>query len=494
MIDTPQQELFYATAAGKGSVALKARAGTGKTHAEQQWAVRAKGTGISTSFSRPTALELGKKMPARFPAATIHSICLRAITKSGVYKKTENQDPLSPQNKLYNVTKELLEELGSAWDIQSPVMQLVSAAKTYGIVPTRHGREGLRPDEPEEWEALADQYDVPFNEEILTISREVLNRSNELALKQGYLDFDDMLYIATLWPHRFTKVPTIIIDEAQDLSSIQVSAIGKMLLPGGRVIAAGDDRQAIYGFRGALTDSYSVLVDKFGMSEYPLTWSFRCPRAVIHEAQRFVPDIEAAPGAIEGDVITHDELNVINVPKAVICRNNAPLIRLALKLLVAGRTAEVAGRDIGKGLISLTKRITKRNLDTADFIIRLEKWAEREISRKPRSKARVQDKMSALKALAEHHADLRLMQKHLNNLYPDPKSKSYRPAEVHLSTIHKAKGREWPEVLFLDPHLIPSRYAEQEWEIQQENNMAYVGITRAQRILHYAKSDTIWSA
>jgi superfamily I DNA/RNA helicase len=60
-----------------------------------------------------------------------------------------------------------------------------------------------------------------------------------------------------------------------------------------------------------------------------------------------------------------------------------------------------------------------------------------------------------------------------------------------LSTIHKCKGLEWPHVAILDPWLMPSKFAEQEWEKQQEHNLSYVAITRAQQTLHYVNSDSI---
>ena len=91
----------------------------------------------------------------------------------------------------------------------------------------------------------------------------------------------------------------------------------------------------------------------------------------------------------------------------------------------------------------------------------------------------------ALEAISSMHRTLGDVRKHLEKLYVDPEDQSRSPAQLHLTTIHKAKGREWPEVLFLDPHLLPSKYAEQEWELQQEANLAYVGITRAQETLHY---------
>ena len=227
------------------------------------------------------------------------------------------------------------------------------------------------------------------------------------------------------------------------------------------------------------------------MTELPLTVSFRCPKAVVYEAQRYVPDIEVAPSAIEGSVSYPEFMDLQDVPANVLCRNNAPLIRLALGLLVNGRTVEVAGQDIGKGLINLTKRITKKNLLSDEFQDRLDKWKAREIARHPRRKSRITDKHLALVALARHHKDLKGIQKHLASLYPNPNDRSYRPAEVQLSTIHRAKGMEWPKVLFLDPQLIPSKYSKSEAELLQENNLAYVGVTRAQEELIYCPSTKI---
>lgn len=54
-----------------------------------------------------------------------------------------------------------------------------------------------------------------------------------------------------------------------------------------------------------------------------------------------------------------------------------------------------------------------------------------------------------------------------------------------LSTIHKAKGLENDRVFFLCPELIPSRFATQPWQYEQERNLKYVAITRAKRELIY---------
>jgi len=56
---------------------------------------------------------------------------------------------------------------------------------------------------------------------------------------------------------------------------------------------------------------------------------------------------------------------------------------------------------------------------------------------------------------------------------------------IILSTIHKAKGLENDRIFFLAPELIPSKYATQPWQYEQEQNLFYVAVTRAKHELIY---------
>ena len=51
---------------------------------------------------------------------------------------------------------------------------------------------------------------------------------------------------------------------------------------------------------------------------------------------------------------------------------------------------------------------------------------------------------------------------------------------LRLCTIHRSKGREWERVYLIGRNrYMPSHYAKKEWELQQEENLAYVAVTRA---------------
>jgi superfamily I DNA/RNA helicase len=56
---------------------------------------------------------------------------------------------------------------------------------------------------------------------------------------------------------------------------------------------------------------------------------------------------------------------------------------------------------------------------------------------------------------------------------------------VTLCTVHKCKGLEAPRAIILNSFLMPSRFAKQDWQIEQERNLIYVAQTRAKEILAY---------
>ena len=162
------------------------------------------------------------------------------------------------------------------------------------------------------------------------------------------------------------------------------------LRPGGRLVAVGDSRQAIYAFRGADSSSMDTMRRlSSNWLDQALTVTFRCPRRVVERQQQHAPGYTAWDGVLDGFIgnietyqpaeggrgqddlpfWTFDDLKSAfsDLPSsffvgsgpslAILCRNNAPLLSLAFKLLRRNIGCIMLGRDIGKGLQTLSKKL-----------------------------------------------------------------------------------------------------------------------------------------
>jgi superfamily I DNA/RNA helicase len=294
-------------------------------------------------------------------------------------------------------------------------------------------------------------------------------------------DFDDQLYVPVAEGWTFPSYDVIYVDEAQDLNPIQHLMLGRLRDRGARVVAVGDRRQAIYGFRGALTNSMDILRADFSMDEYPLSTTYRCDNAIVALAQSIVPQITARAGAADGDVRQVDvypEPQGYDGKSLIICRNNAPIFDLALQFLKARLPCRVMSNfmdEIDKFIESF------KAADTVTLTNRVEAWYQkmREDCEKRHQMGKLealQDRVHVVKRFAQEFKttrELLLAVKNLANSTTGPR----------ISTIHKAKGLEADTVYLLRWDLLSSAKAITEEAIVQEQNLRYVAITRAKHNL-----------
>lgn len=363
------------------------------------------------------------------------------------------------------------------------------------------------------WFALLEHHDLDDfeNDEkgqamLVAISIQVLLES--LRQDPTCIDFDDML-LAPLAHNVRIKYPYkwVLLDESQDTNVMRRALALKLMKPiYGRLIAVGDDRQAIYGFTGADSDAMDLIKAELGSKVLPLNVTYRCPKAVVAEAQKYVPDIEAHESAPEG-AVEHRHLGV-NIQASdfkpndvILCRNTAPLIEMAYNFIRQQIPCKVEGRDIGLGLMKLISQWNVKTLVTLSR--KLEDYLEKETGKwlargKEVRAAQVDDQVRALQALVDccqqqgkQRVDdvLELIGSMFGDSYLSPNSGAgeySKPPMLTLSTIHKSKGREWERVFLLDAdRLMPSPYARKGWQRKQEENLAYVAITRAKHTLVY---------
>lgn len=377
--------------------------------------------------------------------------------------------------------------------------KLVGFAKGEGI-------GALVPDTEDRWFDLIRHHDLSLDSEDadevrgVDIARKLLWESCEIA-KQGIIDYDDQLYLVAKWRLSLRQHDFVFVDEAQDTSPIRRALVKLALAPGGRLIAVGDPSQGIFGFTGASHNALNLIKAEFNCIELPLTVSYRCPQAVVRQAQTIVSHIEAAPGAIEGVVNTldiNDALKLLDAHDAILCRQTAPLVSLAFGLIARGRGCTILGKDIGQGLVKLVKSMKAGPLDPVgegngrSLIERLAAYQGREVAKhmakgEEQKAESVTDKvnciLTVIDALPENARNVQSLVYRIEKMFSDTNG------VLTLATQHKSKGKEWAKVAILQPELNPSKWARQDHQMKQEQNLMYVAWTRAMEHLMFLEGE-----
>lgn len=471
-----QQDIFDFVENSPHSAIISAVAGSGKTTTIVEAVKRLPGQDyIFLAFNKSIAEELKSR---GVKASTFHALCFAELN-SRLAKR-----PKVDSGKLRDLFRAICpdEEREEYFEVPKLVSLAKNAAFTCG--------EGN-----DDWQVLIDDHMLSFpdDDHAIKLADRLLCISNT---RLDVIDFDDMLYIPWLKGFALRTYATVFIDEAQDTNKLQLLLLQRLVDPfAGRLIAVGDQAQAIYGFRGAGTGSMENMREMFKCNELPLSVSYRCSRAVVMEAKNYVPHIESFSAATEGSVARVESWRLDHLTGgAVICRLNRPLVKLAFQLIAAGKSIRYLGKDISAQLKHILKRAAdgKANLDT--IIARVE--AERDIEvNKAEANGRgrvayIEDKYGSLLSILEQlpsHAGFREVNEAIDRIFRETPG-----ASITLCTVHKAKGLEWPNVFILDADkYMPHPRSTEGWQLQQEYNMLYVAITRSKDMLFYIRSEDL---
>ena len=439
-------------------------------------------------FNKPTQLELKEKFPSHYEVMTFNSLGHKAVARMLGAVRPE----LKP-NKLSELLRAILQDEGGfalPGDKFQQVIRLCTFAMQEGLVPEEFQKPGFITDTPEAWEELAHACELDIGDEEISFARTLLIWSIREAFK-GRITFDDQIYISVFFAKNFfPRFGLCMVDEAQDLSPLNAEMI-KYTCPTGRLIIVGDDKQSIYGFRGADTNSLQNLhALRPEWLDFPLQTTFRCSKSVVALAARYATGYKANSSNAEGRIIDHtkdtswcigDYVNA--APSiAVLCRNNAPLLTMAFSCLSHGIPCEYLGRDIGKSLERLVKSIAGSNLSQSreEFLARLQNWEVRETAKYVNNTDSIQDRCDSIRALFRtHHNDVNSVLAAINTL------STMDHGKLILATGHKAKGLEWHTVIHLDPWRVPSKFAQTKGGsiYIQDLNVKHVILTRTQDTL-----------
>ena len=362
---------------------------------------------------------------------------------------------------------------------------------------------------------------------------EVVAAYRDLLALRGLTDFDGLLAgaLGTLrddparrrqWQERFGHV---LVDEYQDVDGTQVELVALLAEPERNLFVVGDDDQTIYAWR--LADVRRIL--EFPR-RYPdavrivLETNYRCPPAIVAAADRLIarnrervpkrlraahrPAAEAVgsstpimtwalrgPDAVERLADALPGWATAYGRVAVLARTRSELAPLLVALLRAGipHATPVKAPLESEEVATLVGDL--RSIDPAQppLPVLLRTRSERGWRRADPSDALGDEAHTALDAaigwavghrrVDEYLAAFDEARRRLESLR-DPE------AAIEVTTVHGAKGREWPLVVVLgmeadrfpnqralDDALDPAR------ALEEERRLAYVAVTRARERL-----------
>ena len=425
------------------------------------------------AFNNSIVKELKTKLPPTVKVMSLHGFGLSVIGR----RRRVDVD----EYKGLNLVKKVL----GGWDGKrsgEEVMMdpFVTADNCEAVRETMSLAKGMLT-RPDDIITILDDFDISSNnmsdEQIADAAFEVMRHSRAMT---QVVDYDDMLWVPYVDKLPVPQFDYVFLDETQDMNAAQLYLVLEAVKAGGRVIAVGDPRQAIYGFRGADSGAMDNITQALDATILPLSVCYRCGTSIVAEARKIEPSIESMPGATEGIVRNIGIERVLAEVKGgdfIISRTNAPLVSLCFKLLAQGRPAYIQGRDVGRSLKSLIEKSKAESIE--EFLIYLDEWYQRELNRlieREKSTAALEDRKACMEALCEGRKFLSEVEAAIDAAFLDAKDST----KVRLSSTHRAKGLEADRVFVIYDTYKPDADIE-------ESNLAYVAITRAKHELVYVR-------
>ena len=326
--------------------------------------------------------------------------------------------------------------------------------------------------------------------------------SFDLIGKQGSLDeikdvvrqAAEMIEKGEVEPSKIAK-SVLVIDEAQDMGEDDFRLVQALMRQNEemRVIAVGDDDQNIYGFRGSDSRYMQSLVSQEGAKLYEMTDNYRSAKAIVDCANRFVQripgrmkhaTIQSATGE-DGKVMTIKSLHNTEIKvqgsTAILTRTNEETMQIAHELEQRSLHVTVAQSMGGFrfGNLAEVRYFLKQLGKSDDVTIEKENW------QKAKHQTLETYATSTCLSIMKHffsdfetthktyyRSDLRefIVESNIEDfIASDEKS-------VYVSTIHKAKGREFDTVYLIS--------AVPDGRSVEDMRAYYVGLTRAKRNLY----------
>ena len=453
-------------AAGTGAIAIEAGAGTGKTSTLRAMAATTSEPITYTAFNRAAVSDGERSFPAHVTCATRHALAYRAVGRQ--YAARLKAPRLHPAEvarllglealtvTLPNETRTLTPRYLASLTMAGIGRYCASADRELSTrhVPYVDGLDGAN-------DAVA--------AELLPAMR---RGWADLTDRNGKLRFGHDHYFK-IWALGEPVIPgrRILVDEAQDTPPVFADVLERQAVP---VVYVGDTQQGLYDYLGAINALARVNASERGY----LTTSFRFGAGIAEVANAILELIDGAQIRISGagPVST---VGPCSEPRAVLTRTNAGAIAQILAATEQGRSAHLVGGgadvlNFARAAKELQRGQTCDHPELGCFAdwAAVQDFAENDpMGEEIRLMVRLIDKYGADVVAAT-----------AANTTPEDK------ADVVVSTVHKAKGREWDSVKLGGD--FPALH-EGQTPSAQDLRLLYVAATRARKHLDYTSCEPL---
>ena len=368
--------------------------------------------------------------------------------------------------------------------------------------------------------------------DVATLAK-VMDSYETLKKERNLLDFDDILMLMSAAIRSRPEIATAVhsayrwftVDEFQDVNPLQKSVLDLWVGERDDICVVGDPSQTIYSFTGASSRYLLDFVASYpSATQVELVRCYRCSPEIVKLANAVINgDTRSKPLILRSQQESglapristyaddHDEAeNVAQAIKelinsgtaaadiAILFRINAQSAELETALtnldipLVLRGTERFFERPEVKSALTLLRGDAKNSglapthlAEHVRDVLSGTGWSPQA----PRGTGAVREKWESLLALmtmAEETDPDTSLSDFIADLDARASVEHAPTADaVTLASIHSAKGLEWSVVFLVgcSEGLLPLSYADSEDGIDEERRLAYVGVTRAARIL-----------
>ena len=544
-LTTYQKDILnYFNTYPKKNMYISAKAGCGKSFIASQMLKDTSAYSVYVAFNSSIAQEMRTKINnPKVKIYTMHALC-RAVL---LYNLQEQAKEKPQATGGFGIKKEIANDKVDTFKIQELLRKEILIGKEYkdyeqnGFLTENYTQlynlvrlkliDLTHPQKASgEIKALIKEnnlfMDSQFSEPSLTTICDIIEKLDELSLKafeeQQSYDFTDMLYITLRklqtkeWEIPFwASFYNVVVDEAQDLSPIQLILLLYFKRKNGRYIFILDPKQAIYAFSGADSNSFRKIKYLYApIKEFDLPINYRCAVSHLNYVnQLYAIGIQPCDTAPQGSIKKTNINTCLNLAKSgdfIVGRKNKWLIPIILGLIKRGKPVYIKDESFVKDIVSFIKKTKVEEIDL--FQRKLQNMRKK---LKEKVEERLQEEQSEeedieLNTIQEAEIDSNEIEritivldliKNFKKEHSTNSKKAFlsyvetilntKPTKecIIVSSIHCVKGLEATNVFILNEGKpVTDGYMSIEQK-QQEYNLSYVSLTRAKENLYLVKAE-----